>query len=198
MKLFHSATSPYVRKVVVLALETGQSFEKLPASASPIQRDPSLCAQNPLGKIPAAITPEGEVLYDSRVITRWLDSRHSGAKMYPEGDAVFGVLRREALADGLLDAALLARYESMVRPEPLRWSDWLQGQMDKIAAAADQMERDASGYSGIDAGLIATGCALGYLDFRFDDFAWRATRPTLAAWFETFDARPSMASTRPT
>lgn len=197
MKLFHSPASPYVRKVMVLALETGQSVEKLASMASPIAADQSIVKQNPTGKVPTAILDDGAPLYDSRVITRWLDAQHTGVKMYPDDNSLWTVLRRESLADGLLDAALLARYETAMRPADLLWQDWLDGQMGKINTSLDQMETETPGFSGIDAGLIAIGCALGYLDFRFADYDWRSGRPALSAWFNTFAARPSMVDTTP-
>lgn len=197
MKLYHSPASPYVRKVMVVAQETGQTIEKLQSAASPINRDEKIAKTNPSGKVPTAILDDGQALYDSRVITRWLDAQHNGPKMYPEGDGLWTVLRREALAEGLLDAALLARYELAMRPEALRWEDWLNGQIAKLDSSLDQMEHESSGFQGVDAGLIAIGCALGYLDFRFSDHGWRDGRPSLSDWFKTFSTRPSMIDTAP-
>ena len=197
MKLFFSPASPYFRKVMVLAHETGQVVEKLSSQASPIARDMTIAKENPTGKVPTALLNDGQPLYDSRVITRWLDAQHTRKKMYPENDAVWDVLRREALADGLLDAALLARYETAMRPSDLLWKDWLDGQMGKIHASLDQMNNEAASYSGVDAGLIATGCALGYLDFRFPDLDWRSGRSALSEWYEGFAARTSMKETAP-
>lgn len=197
MKLFHSPASPYVRKVMVIAHETSQSVETIPASMTPVARSAEVTAQNPLGKVPTAITDDGP-LYDSRVICAWLDAQHDGAPLYPAaGPARWAALRREALADGLLDAALLARYEGFLRPEALRWPEWMQGQMDKVSASLDALEQESGGYAGIDAGLIAVGCALGYLDFRFAALDWRSAHPALAAWHEDFAKRPSMIATRP-
>lgn len=197
MKLFFSPASPYVRKVMVLAHETGQTVEKLSSQASPVERDMTIVKENPTGKVPTAILDDGQPLYDSRVITRWLDAQHDGRKMYPEGEAVWTALRREALADGLLDAALLARYETAMRPSELLWAEWLDGQMGKINSSLDQMNAEAASYSGVDAGLIATGCALGYLDFRFPDLDWRSGRPALTDWYDSFASRPSMKETAP-
>jgi len=205
VKLFFSAASPYVRKVLVAARETGQAdrVEKLAAAASPVKRDPAIVAVNPTGKVPTAILDDGAALYDSRAICQYLDSSHAGAKLYPDaGPERWTVLRWEALADGLLDAAILARYETVLRPADKLWPDWLRGQLDKITSCLDVMEAEIAGRpggdgAGIDAGLIAAGCALGYLDFRFPDLGWRAGRPGLAAWFEAFDERPSMRETRP-
>ena len=197
MKLFFSPASPYVRKCMALAAETGQEVEKLASAASPVDRDETIVAVNPTGKVPTAILPDGSSLYDSRAICRWLDAQHGGAKMYPEGEALWPVLRREALADGLLDAALLARYETVMRPADKLWPEWLAGQMAKIDSSLDAMEAEAVGFEGVDAGLIAIGCALGYLDFRFADHDWRGPRPTLAAWYDGFSRRPCMAGTAP-
>ncbi|MCC6305320.1 MAG: glutathione S-transferase family protein [Rhodobacteraceae bacterium] len=197
MKLFHTPTSPLVRKVMVVALETGQEIETLPAAPSPVRRDRTIAAANPSAMVPTAILPDGGALYDSRVITRWLDSRHEGAKMYPEGEALWTVLRREALADGMIGAAVLMRYETTIRPEALRWPDWLDGQREKVTGSLDQLEAEAAGFAGVDAGLIAIACGLGFLDLRFADLDWRPTRPALAHWFAAFSARPSMEATRP-
>lgn len=197
MKLFFSPSSPYVRKVSVTAHETGQAIELIVAPTTPTKRHPDVVANNPAGKIPTAILDDGSTLYDSRVITRWLDAQHSGPKMYPDGDAVWPVLRREAMADAMLDAALLIRYEIGPRPAELRWSGWIKAQEDKIRSAFEQMEREAGSFAGVNAGLIAIACALGFIDFRFPDWGWRATCPTLAAWHAEFAKRPSMQATMP-
>ncbi len=197
MKVFFSPFSPYVRKVMVVAHETGQDVEKLDSAASPVARDTTIVAKNPTGKVPTALLDDGAPLYDSRVITRWLDAQHQGTRMYPEGEALWPVLRREALADGLLDAALLARYETAMRPSDLLWQDWLDGQIAKIESSLDQMEAEAESFEGIDAGLIAIACALGYLDFRFPDNDWRSGREALDTWYSRFSERPSMLDTRP-
>lgn len=197
MKVYFSPFSPYVRKVMIVAAETGQTVEKLDSAASPIDRDQTIVAKNPTGKVPTAILDDGSALYDSRVITRWLDAQHDGPRMYPDGDALWTVLRREAVADGLLDAALLARYETAMRPAEMLWQEWLTGQIDKIDSSLDQMESEAAGFQGVDAGLIAIACALGYLDFRFPDHDWRTGRPALSEWFGDFSKRASMQDTRP-
>lgn len=198
MKLFSSPSSPYVRKVLVVAHETGQDIERVPAAARPTNRDANVVAGNPSGKIPTALLDDGSSLHDSRVITRWLDTQHSGPKLYPEGDALWPVLRRESMADGMLDAAMLIRYETVQRPQELRWPDWIRGQEDKIQSAFEQMEHEAAGFEGIDAGLIAVACGIGFIDFRFAEWGWRRTCPQLAAWYETFSGRPSMQATAPT
>ena len=194
MKLYHSPASPYVRKVMILAHETGQKVDKLGSAASPVNRDKTIVAHNPTGKVPTAILDDGSTLYDSRVICAWLDTQHAGTKMYPQGHALFSALR---LADGLLDAALLARYETAMRPADKCWPEWLKGQMDKIDSSLDTMNKDAESYDTLDAGWIAMGCAVAYLDFRFPDLDWRKNRNTLAQWYETISQRDSFVATVP-
>jgi glutathione S-transferase len=201
MKLRYSPTSPYVRKVVVLALETGLSprIERIATNVAPNQRNDEYQREQPLAKVPALTTDDGTVLYDSRVICEYLDSLHQGAKLFPPaGPARWTALRRQALGDGLCDAAILTRYETFLRPEDKRWEDWVEGQMRKVRAALDALEAEAPALgSGLDIGLIAIGCALGYMDFRYESEQWRAKRPKLAAWYETFAALPSMRETAP-
>lgn len=106
-------------------------------------------------------------------------------------------LRQQALADGILDAALLIRYE-LSRPQDKQWADWSAGQQRKIVQALDALEAEAARLGdAVTIGTITIGCTLGYLDFRFAADDWRRGRPTLAAWYEKFAARPSMASTMP-
>lgn len=200
MKLLYASTSPYVRKVLVVAHEVGLAdrIEIVPVQVSPTGHDAETTVHNPLGKIPTLVTEDG-VLFDSRVICAYLDARAPGPRLFPaEGPARWSALTRQALADGLLDAALLTRYERVLRPAHLRWDAWDAGQIAKITAALDRIEASAAGFGGpIDIGAIATGCALGYLDFRFPDIDWRKERPTAAAWYATFGDRPSMAATTP-
>ncbi|WP_118135622.1 glutathione S-transferase N-terminal domain-containing protein [Oceanicella sp. SM1341] len=200
MKLYYSPTSPYVRKVMILARETGLDglIERVAVQPSPVARPDDLAADAPLGKVPALVTDDGTVLYDSRVICQYLDSLHDGPAFCPaEGQARFDALRREALADGLLDAALLARYEIALRPEGLRWQEWVSGQKAKILGALDAMEAEAGRAPQTDLGAIAMFCALAYLDFRFAEMDWRAGRPVLAAWWQAMADRPAVAGTGP-
>ena len=201
MKLFYSPPSPYVRKSLVVAHELGlrARIELLPAAAHPINRDRTVVAHNPLGKIPTLVTDEGTALYDSNVICEYLNELGKGNFIPPRGPARWTVLTEHALADGMLDAAVLVRYETVLRPEPLRWNDWITGQMEKVTSGLDQIEQRASGFGDrVDLGTIAFGCALGYLDFRYASLAWRDKHPNASAWFERFSARPSMVATQPT
>jgi glutathione S-transferase len=116
----------------------------------------------------------------------------------PAGRARWRALRRQGEGDGILDAAVLTRYETFLRPEERRWPEWIQGQKQKFRRALDGLEGEADGFDeAADIGTITIGCALGYLDFRYQDENWRAQRPRLAAWFERFARRPSMARTAP-
>lgn len=200
MKLYYSPTSPYVRKVTVLAMETGLDarIEHIPASTTPVDQNPDVAKANPLAKVPALVTDNGEILFDSRVICEYLDSQHQGAKFFPSSDARWSVLRQQALGDGLLDAALLIRYEGFLRPEDKRWSNWADGQMKKLKGALAEIEKLAPGFGDrVDIGTVSIACALGYLDFRFGDMNWRQHYPQTAAWASKFFERPSLKSTVP-
>jgi glutathione S-transferase len=200
MKIFYSAASPFVRKCLVAAHELGlrDRLELLPGAAHPVNRDPAIVAKNPLGKVPTLITDDGAVLYDSRVICEYLDVVGGGHLLPREGAQRWTALVEQALADGIMDAAVLARYEAAVRPENLRWNEWTAGQLDKVTCGLAEIERRVGGFGErVDVGTIAIGCALGYLDLRFASLEWRATYPRTAAWFERFGARESMAATRP-
>lgn len=200
MKLFYSATSPFVRKCLVAAHELGlrQRVELVPAAPHPVNRDASIVAHNPLGKIPTLLTDDGAALYDSRVICEYLDSI-GGGRLFPrDGAARWHALTEQALADGMLDAGVLLRYEVTARPEARRWDGWIAGQTAKLTSGLDAIEaRAASLGARVDIGTIGIGCALGYLDLRFADLGWRDSHPATAAWFATFGARASMLETRP-
>jgi glutathione S-transferase len=200
LKLFYSATSPFVRKVLVAALELGlrERIEFLPAKAHVIDRDRTIIEKNPLGQVPTFITDDGAVLYDSRVIIEYLNALGDGHLIPRGGAARWGVLTEQSLADGILDAALLARYETALRPENLRWDDWTAGQLDKINCGLADLEARAAKFGDrVDLGTISFGCALGYLDFRFPTLGWRDMRPNVKAWFARFGERKSMVATRP-
>ncbi|MDY0240907.1 MAG: glutathione S-transferase N-terminal domain-containing protein [Rhodospirillaceae bacterium] len=199
MKLYYSATSPYVRKVMVVALETGldSRIEQIPTDAWADGSD--IVRGNPLGKVPALITDGGEHLYDSPVICEYLDSLHDGARLFPaSGGARWTALRRQALGDGIMDAALLLRVETARRPEEVRWESWIVRQKAALTRSLDLLEEEASDLAApFTIGSLTIACALGFLDFRFDDFGWRKGRPALAGVYETLAVRPSLQATRP-
>ena len=195
MKLFFSPTSPYVRKCLAVAVECGlvDRIEFLGSAAHPIQRDKSIIEANPLGKVPTLLTDDGQILYDSRVIAEYLNDLGRG-KLFPApGPQRWQALTLQALGDGILDAALLARYEQAARAEGERSKAWQAGQMDKIATSLADLERRAAELADrVDIGTLTLGCALWYLDLRFSDLGWRASYPRLAEWQAAFSQRDSM------
>jgi glutathione S-transferase len=203
MRLFHSPTSPYVRKVMILIHEAGLAdrVELLPSSGTPLEPGSLPLGHNPLGKVPVLDTVEGPI-FDSRVICRYLDDL-AGAGAYPSGPALWRTLTLEAMADGILDAALLMVYETRLRPENLRFQPWTDAQWAKIARALDALEAGwiadlNTGRSGCpDMGHMALAAALGYVDFRLSAQNWREGHPLLAAWAEQFMARTSVQATAP-
>ncbi|MCP1549301.1 MULTISPECIES: glutathione S-transferase [Methylorubrum] len=200
MKLFHSHSSPFVRKVMVVAHELGlaERLELLPSAVHPVKRDRSVLAQHPLAQVPTLVLDNGEGLADSRVICEYLDAE-AGGRLFPAGgDARWRALNEQSTADGVLDAALLIRYELTARPESERSAAWIEGQTAKIESALAWFEEQAEAVRDrVDIGTIALACALGYLDLRFSDIAWRDDAPRLAAWFARFEERPAMVATRP-
>jgi glutathione S-transferase len=179
-------------RVAAAELGVGERLSLEITGVSPIAPNKDLAAINPGIKVPALEIDDGRFLYDSRIIMRYLNEQ-AGGGLYPAGD--WEVQRRESLAEGLIDAALLVRFETALRPAEKQWQEWIDGQSAKINSILDAMEREAASFDAVDAAAIGTGCALGYLDFRFADWGWRDGRPALAAWFATFNARPSMQST---
>jgi len=199
MQLFHSPASPFVRKVLVAAHELGLAGQLtfLPSAVHPVNRDATVVARNPLGQVPTLLLADGTELYDSRVICEYLDSLTTAATVFPaEPAARWTALRRQALGDGMMGAAVLVRYELVARPEGLRWPAWADGQMEKVTGGLRLLEGEVATFGdGCDIGLIAIACAVSYLDLRFPDDDWRARVPGLAAWYKSFSERPSMRAT---
>jgi glutathione S-transferase len=200
MKLYHAPASPFVRKVMVLLHEAGavDRVTIVPAAGNPLDPGTIPVDRNPLGKIPALERPDGPTLYDSRVITRYLDDTLK-AGLYPPAPRLWDTLVIEATGDGISEAAVLMRYEMQVRPEGTRSPEWADAQWQKVARALTALEeRWLSHLAGpLDIGQIAVGVALGYLDLRHGDRDWRAQHPDLAAWYAGFSARPSLVATAP-
>jgi glutathione S-transferase len=200
MKLFYAKTSPFVRKVLVVAHELGlfERLELLPAAAHPINRDATIRAQNPLAQVPTLILDDGTALADSRVICEYLDHIGNGGFFPAPGPARWAALTAQSTGDGLLDAALLCVYETRVRQESERSPAWVGGQREKIVDALARIEAAAPGLGDrVDIAAITYGCALGYLDLRLPDLGWRERAPAAAKWYAGFGERPSMQATRP-
>jgi glutathione S-transferase len=200
MRLYHSATSPFVRKVTVALKELGlaDQVELVPASGNPVDPGSVPLGRNPIGKVPVLERADGPALYDSRVICRYLDEL-AGGRLYPAKPRLWETLTLEATADGILDAAVLMVYENRLRPDGARSPAWVEGQWQKIARALEAVEgRWIAHLAGpLDMGQIAMGCALGYLDFRHSARDWRAGHPALAAWEARFAERPAMQESKP-
>lgn len=198
MQLLSSPASPFVRKCRVVLIETGQDDVVVrDVTSNPMGGDAALNAANPSGKIPALLRDDAPTLYDSRVITRFLDDR-AKSNLYPEG-RLWEVLSLEANGDAIMEAAVGITYEKRLRPEKLWWPDWFDAQWAKIARSLDALEsRSMPLLEGpLNAGQISIGCALGYLDLRHGDRDWRAGRDTLTKWEAGFAARSSMVATKP-
>lgn len=198
MKIYFSPFSPYVRKCLVAGHELGLNdrIRLLPSNAGPIQRDKEIIAKNPLGKVPTFITDDGQVLYDSRVICEYLDDL-AGGNLFPRAGSVrWAALTLQSLGDGILDGALLARYEDVARPEALRWSEWRAGQLDKAETSLAHLDSHPEMLEGrVDIGSLTVACALWYLDLRFANFDWRSRHAGVASWFAKFSERPSLQGT---
>jgi glutathione S-transferase len=202
MKLWYSPASPFVRKVMVVAHEAGLAgqIEAVPVSTTAVARNADLVKFNPAGKIPALVLDDGTVLFDSSVVCAYLDSINKGKKLAPvSGVERYRMLTLESLGDAVMDAAVLARYERALRPADKQWREWEHGQLAKVRSALDDFEANRLGLigEGVSIGAIAVACALGYLDFRFADIAWRDSHPKLATWYGKFAERPSMKATEP-
>lgn len=202
MTLYYHEASPFARKVRVMLHETGQAAKvRLKrVIVTPVNPSPEVCHDNPCGKIPALRLADGNVIHDSRVILDYLDSQHPGPALIPrDGSARWRRLTLASLADAVLDAAVLIRYETFLRPEDKRWDEWLDNQGEKIARSLAYFEAEAVTElsNSFDIASISVACALGYLDFRQPDLAWRSSYPRLANWYYEISRRPSMLETQP-
>jgi glutathione S-transferase len=198
MKLLWSSRSPFARKVMVAAHETGLAnrirTERVVVGANKPNAD--VMALNPLNKIPTLVLGDGTALYDSRVICEYLDALHDGPTLFPaDGAQRWRALRHQTLGDGLMEVNIL-RMGEQSRPKEAQSESHLAAYRRKIAAALDRLEIEAVGPAATpDIGQIALACALAHLDFRFAADDWRSTRPKLAAWHSSFANRPSMRAT---
>jgi len=201
MKLYWSPRSPFVRKVMVCAHETGLASRIQPVPTLVVMSKPNLdlMRENPLGKIPTLVTDDGKVLHDSLLICEYLDSLHNGARMFPESsDARWQALSWQALGNGMLDALVLWRNETL-KPRAQQGPDLLAAFELKARRAVDALELEAPRLAATPFGIghIAIGVALGYIDFRFPALEWRRGHSAIAAWYQTFAQRPSAVATAP-
>lgn len=194
MKLRYSTTSPFVRKVHVVAIETGQIGQIELVKTNTADPASGLGKDNPLNKVPALVLEDGTALYDSRVICEYLDAQAHGS-FFPVGRARWTALRRQALADGMMDAAVLRMMETR-KPESQRSPDWDARQKLKVTQGLAALEADHLGPQ-LDIGTLSIAIVLDYLDFRFKADDWRANHPKLAAWHKAFATRASLQKTLP-
>ncbi len=206
MRLMYSATSPFVRRVRAVAIELGLA-DRL--TLEPVQLAPGRENReyaevvNPLRKIPALVLDDGETLVESAVICQFLDELAGGGKLIPSaGPDRWRVLSQQAIAQGMAEAMVLARYELALRPEPLRWPEWISDQQQRFWSGVAWFEHRAQRAlappaGGVDVSQLALACCLGYVDFRFAELDWRARAPCVQAWYEAIATRPSLALTDP-
>ncbi len=200
MKLYYGTPSPFVRKVWMAAHELNltEKIELVEAAVLPGKENAEYAnSVNPLRKIPALQIDDGSIILDSTVICDYLNDLHDKQQLIPaSGPAKWQIQTAHATANGIMEAAVLIRYETFLRPEPQRWPVWIDEQWEKINNALGWFnERNNSDSMTIDS--IALACALGYLDFRSPDFAWRDNFSKLATWHSKASQRASYLATIP-
>lgn len=200
MKLIASYTSPYARKVRIVMAEKRIECEFVEDNVW--SAEPKSALYNPLTKIPVLLLDDGISLYDSRVITEFLDGVTPVSRLIPEGGRERALVKRwEALGDGIADAGI-ALFLERKRPAAEQGKDWIQRQTGKvesgIAAAARELgDRKFCHGENLTLGDIALACSLGWLEFRLPEMTWRLNHPSLAAWLERIESRPSFVDTKP-
>ena len=197
MKLYYANTSPYARKVRMTVIEKGLKDRVEQIFANPFEDSPDLKLTNPLGKVPALITDDGQVIFDSPVICAYLDSQSPDGRLIPDGPERWQVLTNEALTDGILDAAYAIVMERR-RDDKQQSTMWQERWTIAIFRSIEAIENDISRFEGgLTIAHIGLGAALGYLQFRLPDLDWQKNCPKTSAWFETFSHRSSMTETDP-
>jgi len=198
MRLRYSELSPYARKVRVFAAEAGLANQLDLDACDVWAPDSDIGRDNPLGKVPVLLTDAGNFV-GSTLCCEYLDSLHHGKRLFPEtGHDRWRILQLNALADGVMEAAVAHLVERLHRPAQFVCPAWLDRQDGKITRTLDVIEMQYPMPSGdIDIAAITLGCALSYLDIRMPHLEWRKDRGHLAAWHAIFSARESMQATEP-
>ena len=200
MKLVYSPPSPFVRKVTTLIhyANLNDRIELINVKTTALSVAEEARAANPLGKIPVMILEDGKAIFDSRVITRYLDD-FAGSNLYPQ-DKIYDILTLEALADGIMESAVSITYESKLRPQDEQSPSWMEAQWSKVLHAIKAL--DDGQFQAMDSemnmGQIAIACALGYLDFRHDARQWRSGHSNLTSWNDKMMKLPALIKTIPT
>jgi glutathione S-transferase len=198
----YAPQSPFARKVRVTAIELGlaDDIELVLQAVAPAKENADYAANvNPLRKIPALLLDDGRAIYDSTTICEYLDDLAGGGRIIPPpGPDRWDVLTQHALAQGMMEAAVLVRYETWLRPEEYRWPDYVDDQWGRIESGLDWFETNAKGLEGpANITHFALGCLLGYLDFRWPDADWRDGRTRLTSWSGWVARRGSFKQTEP-
>jgi glutathione S-transferase len=196
MKLYYSATSPHVRKVMACAITRELAGRIQLHPSNPHASPADLLADNPTAKVPCLVTDDGMALFDSPVICEVLDSIGDAPPLFPAGGAArWRALKFQAMGDGILDAAVPCRGE-LGRPKEAARDVAIARHKAAMKRTVDALEVDPP-HRHVDIGSIAVACALGYLDFRYGSEPWRPDHPKLTAWFEAFSKNPGIAQTVP-
>lgn len=203
MKLIGNFTSPFVRKVRIVAAEKRMDYEW--ELQMPWEADARVTDHNPLGKIPVLILDDGTTLFDSRVICEFLDNVSPISKLLPQGNRErVEVKCWEALADGIMEAGILARMERSRKKKSEQSQAWIDRQMDKVVRGLDAMEKDCAKATGswccghnFTLADVAVAACVGFLDFRYPELEWRNDRPHLTRLAARLAERPSVAETAP-
>lgn len=201
MKLTFAPTSPYARKVKIAATELGliDRIELVPTTVSPGKPNEEYSRDiSPLRKLPALVLDNGSTIVDSYVIVEYLDELAGGKLIPASGEARWRVKTEHSILQGMLEAMILCRYETFLRPEEKRWPTWVDDQWDRAWQGFALFERRAETLARpLDITQIALACALGYADFRFADCGWRKAYPKLAAFHDSMMQRPSIRDSAP-
>jgi glutathione S-transferase len=197
VKLLYQTHSPYARKALVFAHEVvlaGQ-IEVVHQETSPTLRNAEVFAENPLGKVPVLLRPGAPAIFDSDVICAYLDTLHGGRKLIPQsGEERWNALRLQAVAQGMCDAGILVRWETVRRPEHLRYAPLRDGHKEKLTTSYDWLEKHLDAAAPVHVGHVAVATALAWIEFR-ELPGFRTGRPRLVEWFDRFEKRASMQAT---
>lgn len=196
MRLYYQTHSPFARKVLVFAHEAGlaERIEVIHHETSPTRRNDTVFAENPLGKVPVLIRPGHKPIFDSDVICAYLDTLGSARLIPEQGEARWNALLLQAMAQGLCDAGIALRWETVRRPPELRYPPLRDGYAEKLNASYDWLEAELDRSASVHVGHIALATALDWLEFR-ELPSFRKSHPRLTRWFDAFAARPSMRGT---
>ena len=201
MRLAYAAASPFARKPYILLheldlLDTVEVYN--PGAVTPASANEELNQVNPLGMIPVLALNERQGIYDSAVICEYINDLGKGHFYPTDPQARLRSLQLHALANGIMDISVAMRYETALRPENLRWPEWIAEQTVRVDQGLQALEQQSEDFDpAFTIGEVAVVAALGYQDFRYSERNWRASCPRLSKWFEQISTRPSVSSSVP-